>query len=45
MARILRKSLIVATTSALIAPVAVGTAQAAPRHKSGSSAPVVSSPA
>jgi hypothetical protein len=41
MAGILRTSLIVATTSALIAPVAVGTAQAAPRQKSGSSAPVV----
>lgn len=42
MAGILRKSLIVATSSALMVSLAAGTAaQATPRHKSGSSAPVV----
>jgi len=37
----LRKSLVVATASALIVPLAVGTAQAAPGHPSGASAPIV----
>jgi hypothetical protein len=41
MAGILRKSLVVAASSALIVPLAAGTAQATPSHKSGSSAPVV----